>query len=77
EETQRRVEREYALNQLTSRFSRSLDLDSLMKLVVQELGQLPKVKEVSIHIAPQDSTTTANSDGQNEANLSNRQVPEG
>ncbi|MDH5508541.1 MAG: GAF domain-containing protein, partial [Anaerolineae bacterium] len=53
EETQRRVEREYALNQLTSRFSRSLDLDSLMKLVVQELGQLPKVKEVSIHIAPQ------------------------
>ncbi|MBI3160333.1 MAG: GAF domain-containing protein [Chloroflexi bacterium] len=52
EETQRRAEREQALNELTSRFARTLDFESLMQTVVRELGQLPKVSEVSIHVVP-------------------------
>jgi GAF domain-containing protein len=52
EETQRRAEREQALNELTSRFARTLDFESLMQTVVRELGQLPNVSEVSIHVVP-------------------------
>ncbi|TAK12475.1 MAG: GAF domain-containing protein [Anaerolineae bacterium] len=52
EDTQRRAEREQALNDLTSRFARTLDFESLMQTVVRELGKLPRVSEVSIHVVP-------------------------
>jgi hypothetical protein len=51
EESQRRVQREQTLNELTARFSRSLDVDTLMQVVVKELGKLPNVSEVSLHMA--------------------------
>ncbi len=52
QDTQYRAEREQALNELTTRFARTLDFESLLQTVVRELGQLPKVSEVSIHIVP-------------------------
>lgn len=52
QDTQHRAEREQALNELTARFARTLDFESLMQTVVRELGQLPKVNEVSIHVVP-------------------------
>lgn len=52
EDTQHRAEREQALNELTARFARTLDFESLLQTVVRELGQLPRVSEVSIHIVP-------------------------
>ncbi|MEK6255779.1 MAG: GAF domain-containing protein [Chloroflexota bacterium] len=52
EDSTKRVKREQSLNQLTTRFSRSLDVDSLMQVVVQELGKLPHVNKVSLHIEP-------------------------
>ena len=51
EESQRRVQSEQTLNKLSARFSRSLDVDSLMQTVVRELGKLPSVSKVSLHIA--------------------------
>lgn len=51
EDTQKRVRREQALNQLTTQFALTLDFDSLLQNVVKELGKLPKVAEASIHIA--------------------------
>lgn len=56
DESQRRVQREQALNDLTSRFSRTLDFDTLMQTVVKELGQLPNIKEASIHFSPPEQT---------------------
>ncbi|MDH3944132.1 MAG: GAF domain-containing protein [Anaerolineae bacterium] len=50
EESQKRVQREQTLNELTAKFSRSLEVDSLMQLVVRELGNLPNVREVSLHM---------------------------
>ena len=54
DESQKRVEREQALNRLTTQFSQTLDFDKLIQTVVRELGQLPNVTEASIHIAPQN-----------------------
>jgi GAF domain-containing protein/HAMP domain-containing protein len=50
EETRRRAAWEQSLSQLTARFSRSLDLDTMLQAAVRELGQLPNVAEVSVHV---------------------------
>jgi GAF domain-containing protein len=52
EETQERMAREQALNQIIARFSHSLDFDTLLQNAVLEMGQLPNVAEVSIMIDP-------------------------
>jgi len=52
QETQRRAEREQLLSQMTARFTRSLDLDAVLQAAVRELGSLPNVAEVSVHMAP-------------------------
>ncbi|HUV88085.1 MAG TPA: GAF domain-containing protein [Anaerolineae bacterium] len=52
EETQRRAEQEQILGQMTARFTRSLDMDTLLQTAVRELGQLLQVDEVSVHIGP-------------------------
>jgi GAF domain-containing protein len=51
EESQRRVQREQALNTLTANFSRTLDFDSLMQSVVRELAQLPNIQDASVFFA--------------------------
>lgn len=63
DESQKRVQREQALNELTARFSRSLDVDTLMQVVVQELGKLPKVSEVSLHMSPPKAKKATNIEG--------------
>jgi len=52
EESRQRAEREQLISQVTARFSRSLDIDAVLRSAVHELGQLPHVAEVSIHIEP-------------------------
>lgn len=55
DDSQKQIQREQTLNQLTTRFSRSLDVDSLMQVVVRELGKLPNVNRVSLHVEPPDA----------------------
>jgi GAF domain-containing protein/HAMP domain-containing protein len=50
EESQSRAAREQALNQMSARFTHSLDFDTLLKTAVMELGRLPNVAEVSVHV---------------------------
>jgi GAF domain-containing protein len=50
EETQRRAEREQTLSQMTARFTRSLDIDTLLQTAVRELGQLLQVDETSVYL---------------------------
>jgi len=50
EETQRRAEREQTLGQMTARFTRSLDIDTLLQTAVRELGQLLQVDETSVYL---------------------------
>jgi len=50
EETERRARREQMLGEMTTRFTQSLDMDTLLRAAVRELGQLPNVAEASVHV---------------------------
>ncbi len=65
QDTQRRAAREQVLGQMTAGFTRSLDLDAVLRSAARELGRLPNVTEASVHIgAP---TSSARSEEQDEA----------
>ena len=49
-ETQQRAEREQALSEVTTRFTRSLDIDTLLQTAVRELGQLLQADEISVYL---------------------------
>ena len=55
EESQRRALREQTVNDLSSRFSRSLNVDTLLQNAVRELHRIPQVAEVSVYIAPKQT----------------------
>jgi len=57
EETERRAIQEQKLNELTSRFSRALSIDEILRAAAQELGQLPAVAGVSVRLAPGGTPT--------------------
>jgi GAF domain-containing protein/HAMP domain-containing protein len=46
-----RAAREQTLNQMTARFARSLNVDSVLQNAVRELGQSLQVTEVAVHLA--------------------------
>jgi GAF domain-containing protein/HAMP domain-containing protein len=50
EDAQQRARQEQTIGELATRFSRSLDIDSLLQTAARELGQLPDVSEVSVYI---------------------------
>ena len=50
EETQLRAAREQTISNMSSRFGQTTDMDTLLKLAVQELHQLPNVTEAAIFI---------------------------
>jgi len=54
EETQRRALREQTLNELSARFSRSLDVEALLQNAARELQRLPQVSSVSVVVSPGD-----------------------
>lgn len=55
EATQATAARERVINQMTAQISQSLDLDSVLKAAVRELGRLPQVVEVSVHVGAPDT----------------------
>jgi GAF domain-containing protein len=73
QETERRVVQELKLNEMSARFSRSNDIETILKAVVEELGQLPSVSEVSvelvatenIHPSPGNEMSDNNGNGHN------------
>jgi GAF domain-containing protein len=50
EDTQRRAEREQTISDMTARFTRSLDVDTLLQTAVRDLGQLLQVDEISVYL---------------------------
>jgi GAF domain-containing protein len=55
EESQRRAVREQTLNELSVRFSRSLDVETLLQNAAKELHQLPQVANVAVVLATKES----------------------
>jgi GAF domain-containing protein len=50
EESRRRVTREELLNKMSERFTRAIEIDTVLKTAVEELGRLPLVREASIYL---------------------------
>ncbi|HLO17260.1 MAG TPA: GAF domain-containing protein, partial [Anaerolineales bacterium] len=50
EEPTQRARQEQTIGKLATRFSQSLDLDTLLQTAARELGQLPDISEVSVFI---------------------------
>ncbi|HEX2697302.1 MAG TPA: hypothetical protein VHM28_06295, partial [Anaerolineales bacterium] len=51
DETRQRAIQEQTVNEISGRFSRSLDIDALLQTAARELGALPEVAEVSVFVA--------------------------
>ncbi len=58
EEATQRARQEEAIGKLASRFSQSLDLDTLLQTAARELGQVPDVSEVSVFIGELSEETS-------------------
>ena len=50
EEAQARAMREQTINALTASLSRSLDVETLLKAAVKQLGEVPGIWDVAVHI---------------------------
>lgn len=50
-ETQQQAASEQKLNELTALFAKSISVDEILKTAVKELGQLPSVGEVAVHLS--------------------------
>ncbi len=70
EEARERAIREQRINELTASISQSLNFDTLMQTATRELGKIPNVVEVSIHVGEFDQTSAT----QNEV-PSNGKIP--
>ncbi len=62
QDTRRRALREQTLSEMTSRFTRALDIDTLLRSAVREFGQLSQVTEASIHINPPEDVPVVDAD---------------
>ena len=67
-ETQRRALQEQKVNQVSASFSRSMNIEDILKAAVRELGQLPSVAEVSIKLVPPEEPDLAKHAGGNGRN---------
>ena len=59
EEATQRAKQEQVVGKLASRFSQSLNVDTLLQTAARELGQLPDVSEVSVFIGKETQETPA------------------
>jgi GAF domain-containing protein len=64
DEARLRAVRERAINQVMARFARSFDVDTVLQTAVRELGQLPRVTEVSVHVGLAEAPSPANGGGE-------------
>jgi GAF domain-containing protein len=56
DETRRSAEHEQTVSEISSRISRSIDIDSILRTAVRELGQLPNVTDASIRIGASEES---------------------
>jgi len=60
EETRQHAVHEQTVNEISARFNRSLDVDTLLQTAVRELAALPDVSDASVFITPSDEMKIIN-----------------
>jgi GAF domain-containing protein len=61
----RRASQEQKVNQVSANFSKSMNIEEILRAAVQELGHLPSVIEVSIQLVPADDPSLNHHDAGN------------
>jgi GAF domain-containing protein len=64
-ESQRRASQEQKVNQVSATFSKSMNIEEILRTAVRELGHLPSVAEVSIRLVPADEPSVNHHDAGN------------
>ncbi len=57
DETQRRAAQEEQISALSAKFASAISIEEIMKTAIQELGQLPSITEVGVHLMPDGKRT--------------------
>ena len=59
-ESERKASQEETLNRMSLQFSKALNIDDILRSAVRELGGLPAVTEVSVHMMSEDQFAASN-----------------
>jgi GAF domain-containing protein len=68
QETQRQAAREQQVSEIAGKLANTVDVDTMLRTAVQELGRLPGVLEASVHLATVKSTNSLEGKGGNGGN---------
>ncbi len=60
EKTQRSAIQEQSLNQISAQFAQALSVEEILKTAVKEIGQIPSIGEVSIHLVSEETLPHVN-----------------
>jgi GAF domain-containing protein len=63
QETQRQAAREQQVSEIAALLANTVDVDTMLRTAVQELGRLPGVVEASVHLGPVKASTAPADDG--------------
>ena len=68
QETQRQAAREQQVSEIAGMLANTVDVDTMLRTAVQELGRLPGVLEASVHLATVQGTESLEGKGGNSGN---------
>ncbi len=69
EETQWRAERERMVSTISTRIAQTLDVETMLRAAVQELGQLPGVAEATVHLGTTNDSNPSPTNGGTDGSL--------
>jgi GAF domain-containing protein len=56
-EARRLADNEKTISEISTAFSRSINVENILKTAIRELGQLPSIAEVSVHLGPPEKSS--------------------
>jgi GAF domain-containing protein len=74
QESERKVYQEQKLNDLTAKFARANDIESILRTAAEQLGQLPSVAEVTVQLVTPEGSGFLATEGSNGGNGKEKQA---
>ncbi len=60
QETQRQALQEEKINQISAQFTNAFDIQDVLETALKEIGQLPSISEIAVHLVPPESQSNNN-----------------